>query len=676
MKKTIVTLFSLLLAICCFADEGMWFLTDAGRKMREAAKAVVSIDFMGTGSIISSEGLVITNHHVASSDIAALSTTEHNYIVDGFWARNKSEEIPVKGRKIQIFQYASDVTSEVDSLFENGIVKKGPMSIRRISHILENKYAKETGLVTSLGKFWGGHKYYMSFYREYSDIRLVAAPANQIANFGGETDNWDWPQHKCDFALLRIYTAPDGSPAEYSKDNVPLKSENRLDISEFGYHKGSRTVVIGYPGTTSRYQSSFQLGEKLNIRYRIYSEVLSIQDRIMTKYMAKDPEIRIKYSEKQFSKSNIHENYSGALEYANKFKVIDTRIAREREMQEWFESDSARSERWGLLLHQLEEHYKAAAPVELYKAYVGSCIYSGSDFFKLVNAVSPLQKEVSNKKFEAAKKRCADILSNMDVALEKELFTEMLRIYFENIPDSKLAPYHKELKKTFNSNYGQIASGLLRESIFTSENFIDEVFSSKDFADVFSDPVFKFYDGFKKVSIRQMSLSANPADVSILNDEYKTALYCMNEGKGVFQYADANSTLRVSYGKVMGFSPRDGIWYEHQSSSKGILEKYTPGDYEFDLTDDWLAILENSDRSVPVNFLTDNDITGGNSGSPVLNWSGSLIGLAFDGNKESLCGDFQYVHDYNRTICVDIRYVLWVLRNYARLDNILQEIGI
>ena len=312
----------------------------------------------------------------------------------------------------------------------------------------------------------------------------------------------------------------------------------------------------------------------------------------------------------------------------------------------------------------------------VYKAYVGSCIYSGSDFFKLVNAVSPLQKEGSDKKIEAARKRCEGILSNMDVTLEKELFTEMLRIYFENISDSQLAPYHKDLKKTFNSDYGQIASGLLRESIFTSENFIDEVFSSKDFADVFSDPVFKFYDGFKKVSIRQMSLSTNPADVNILNDEYKTALYLMNEGEGVFQYADANSTLRVSNGKVIGFSPRDGIWYEHQSSTKGILEKYKPGDYEFGLTDDWLSVLGNSDRSVPVNFLTDNDITGGNSGSPVLNWCGDLIGLAFDGNKESLCGDFQYVHDYNRTICVDIRYVLWVMRNYAHLDNILEEIGI
>ena len=675
MKKIFFNIGFLFIAAYCFADEGMWFISDADRSLQEAGKAVVSIDFMGTGSIVSREGLVITNHHVASSDIAALSTTDHNYIVNGFWARSKAEEIPIKGRKIQILQYSIDVTEQVDSLFRNGIVKKGPMSGRRLSHILEEKYSKESGLVTSLGKFWGGQKYYMAFYREYSDIRLVAAPANQIANFGGETDNWDWPQHKCDFALLRIYTAPDGTPAEYSEDNVPLKSENYLKISEKGYREGSKTIVVGYPGSTSRYLSSFQLNEKLNIRYSIYSKAIGIQDRIITKYMAADPEIRIKYSEKQFMKANMHENYSGALEYVNRFKVMEHKKATEQQMQNWFDSDEARSKRWGTLLSRMEKCYSAAEPVERYKAYVGSCIYSGSDFFKLVNAVSPLQKDSSEKKLETAKKRTLDVLSNMDVKVEEELFSSMLQIYFGNVPDSQLAPYHKELKKAFNADGEAIASALLKGSVFMSENYFEDVFGSGDFTRVFEDPVFKFYDGFKKVSIREMSLEANPADVSVLNDEYKIALYSFYEQSRRPQYADANSTLRVSYGKVGGFEPGDGVWYRHTSCTDGILQKYKPGDFEFDLTDDWRSILESAVTAVPVDFLSDNDITGGNSGSPVLNSRYELIGLAFDGNKESLCGDFEYIHDCNRTISVDIRYVLWVLRNYVHLDNILEEIG-
>ncbi len=675
MKKLILTLGFLLIAAACLADEGMWFISDADRSLKEAAKAVVSIDFMGTGSLVSKEGLVITNHHVASSDIAALSTSEHNYIVNGFWARSKAEEIPIEGRKIQILQYSIDVTAQVDSLFRNGIVKKGPMSGRRLSHILEEKYSKESSLVTSLGKFWGGRKYCMSFYKEYSDIRLVAAPANQIANFGGETDNWDWPQHKCDFALLRIYTAPDGSSAEYSKDNVPLKSENYLKISEKGYREGSKTIVIGYPGSTSRYLSSFQLNEKLNIRYSIYSKALSIQDRIITKYMAEDPEIRIKYSEKQFMKANMHENYSGALEYVNRFKVMEHKKAIEQQMQDWFASDETRSERWGSLLARMEKCYSAAEPVELYKAYVGSCIYSGSDFFKLVNAVSPLQKDSSEKKIETAKKRTLDILSNMDIKVEEELFTSMLRMYFENVPESKLAPFHRELKKAFDANCDAMSSALLEGSVFMSENYFENVFGSSDFAPVFEDPVFKFYDGFKKVSIREMSLEANPTDVSVFNDEYKIALYSFYEHNGRPQYADANSTLRVSYGKVGGFEPFDGVWYRHMSCTDGILGKYKPGDFEFDLSDDWRSVLESTPAAVPVDFLSDNDITGGNSGSPVLNSRCELIGLAFDGNKESLCGDFEYIPDCNRTISVDVRYVLWVLRNYAHLENILKEIG-
>lgn len=676
MKKFYLTFIFLSLAATCFADEGMWFISNSGKNLREAGKAVVSIDFMGTGSLISKEGLVITNHHVASADIAALSTTEHNYIVDGFWAKSKAQEIPIPGRKVQILQYMLDVTDKVDSLFVNGLVKKGPMSGRRISYLLEEKYSKETGLVASLGKFWGGNKYYMSFYKEYSDIRLVAAPANQIANFGGETDNWDWPQHKCDFAMLRIYTAPDGSAAEYSKDNVPLKSEKYLKISQKGYREGGKTIVIGYPGSTSRYLSSFQLNEKLGIRYNIYSRVLCTQDQILTKYMAKDPEIRIKYSEKQFSKSNIHENYSGALEYVERFKVMEHKKATERQLQQWIDADPARTRRWGSLLPNMAKCYAAAEAVERYKAYVGSCIYSGSDFFKLSNAVASLQKDCSAGKVETARRRTLEVLSNMDVKVEEELFSSMLKIYFENVPDSQLAPYHKELKAAHNANCEAIAAALLKESVFMDVNYFDRIFGTGNFAAVYEDPVFKFYEGFKKVSIRQMSLEANPVDLSIYNDEYKIALYRMNESLGRTQYADANSTLRVSYGKVEGFEPRDGIWYRHQSNLEGILQKYKPGDYEFGLTDDWRTVLEGAGQNVPVDFLSDNDITGGNSGSPVLNARCELIGLAFDGNKESLCGDFEYVHDYNRTISVDIRYVLWVLRNYAHMDNILEEIGI
>ena len=741
-----VAIAALIGSYSAMADEGMWMIhaIDAAleKKMQErglqlsaneiynadaegadVADAVVSMEFGCTGSMISDKGLLITNHHCAYGDVHALSTAEHNYLEEGFWAMRSDEEVNIKGKRVFFLKRVLDITEEVEVLKKEHDVQARPMGMRKLSYILETRYKKETGLEAWLASMWDGSKYYMALYEVYSDVRLVAAPPVSSAAFGGDIDNWEWPQHKCDFAMYRVYTAPDGSPAEYSKENVPMKPKAKLKISLDGYKAGDYTMVIGYPGSTNRYSNSYEVNFYQTVRQPICNSIRGKQMEIIKKWMDADPEIRLKYSDYFFTLSNIQELYSGEVECIDRFGVIGKKEEGEKELQEWIEASPERKERWGSLLNDLKTKYLSVAEPERNVNYYRETIVRGTRIsractkinafrtavmtsqgmtpkkaIELKNGPDPAETEFCNtfrfcgNKYEKHMSAILKEYEGIDMRVEKDLFRFAVEEYYSNIDHAYIGEYQKELYDRYVSGNGTdylgLADSIWENSFFTDmqrlERFISEEHTLTEYL---TDPLFMFLQEVKVTRFNEATLEAEGGTSrSTLNKEFTHALYQMRMDKGIVQYPDANSTMRITYGTVGGYEPYDGVICDWKTTPAGILEKYQPGDFDFTLNDRQYLLYRKGEwgrwgfgengSQMYVNFLTDNDITGGNSGSPVLNSKGELIGLAFDGNKESLASDVYCTPGYNKCVCVDIRFILWTIDRYAGMSRIIEELGI
>ena len=707
MKR--ILLFFILLATCLrvSADEGMWMIhainaalekqmQERGLKLSareiynadaEGASltdAIVSLDFGCTGSIISDKGLLITNHHCAYSDVHKLSTPEHNYLEEGFWAMRSDEEAHIKGKGVYFLKKVLDVTEEVERLKESELAAGRAAGSRRLSYLMEKKYGEETGLEAWLASMWNGSKYYLALYEVYKDIRLVAAPPVSSAAFGGDIDNWEWPQHKCDFAIYRVYTAPDGSPAEYSEDNIPLKPSRKLNISLDGYKAGDYTMIIGYPGSTNRYSSSFEVNFDETLQLPITNRLRGAQMDIIKSWMDADPEIRLKYSDYYFSLSNVQELYSGQVECVDRFDVVEQKEIIEKELQEWIDADPERKARWGKLLHELKTKYIAVEEPERDVNYFRETIVRGTLISRLNYRINSFKKDG----IQTINERMLKEYDNFDLKVEKDLFRYAVEEFYLNVSREMMSDYHKDLYDRHSGDYDNITAEVWDGSFMTDITRRDSFFAAgHPYEDYISDPLYRFFQTMKVVNFNDRIIAAQ-GDVRITDTdrEFAHALYQMRLDKGIAQYPDANSTMRITYGTVGGIEPKDGVVCDWKTTPAGILEKYNPSDYDFTLNDrqyllyrsaEWGRWGSGEGNSVMyVNFLTDNDITGGNSGSPVLNAHGELIGLAFDGNKESLASDVFYTPGYNKCVCVDIRFVLWTLDRYAGMTHIIEEIGL
>ena len=709
--KYILLLLGAGLAMEMRADEGMWMIhaIDAAleKKMQErglelsareiynadapgtsVADAVVSLEFGCTGSIISDQGLLITNHHCAYSDVHKLSTPEHNYLEEGFWAMTSDEEKNIAGKKVYFLKRVLDVTDEVAALEAKMQAEGTPLGSRKLSHLMEKKYSEETGLEAWLASMWRSSKYYIALYEVYSDVRLVAAPPVSAAAFGGDIDNWEWPQHKCDFAMYRVYTAPDGSPAEYSADNIPLKPQKKLNISLEGYKPGDYTMVIGYPGSTNRYSSSFETDFNETLKLPITNKARGDQMAIIKGWMDEDAEIRLKYSDYYFSLSNVQEYSCGEVECFGRFDVVESKQELEKELQEWIVADPARKERWGGLLMSLGRKYTAVRDAERNVNWLRESLVRGTRFSRVINKISSYRAKDSQSLPESMMKEYEKI----DLRVEKDLFSYAVKQFYGNVDSTTWGPYHKDLYKRLGSAEA-VAEYVWTNSVLTdmsrAEKYMAEGQSKEEYM---TDPAFRFFQDVKVKTFNDTiaELEGEPKRLA-LRKEYTQALYQMYLDKGVPQYPDANSTMRITYGTVGTLEPRDGVICDWKTTPAGILEKYNPADYDFTLGDrqyllyrrgDWGKWGFNADGTpgegptMYVNFLTDNDITGGNSGSPVMNSRGELIGLAFDGNKESLASDMLYTPGYNKCVCVDIRFILWTLDRYAGMARIIEELGL
>ena len=644
----------LLCASGAYADEGMWMINTIDRVLEKKMKAgglkldgrmiydeateslsdaVVALAFSCTGSMISNDGLMITNHHCAYSDIHALSTMDHNYLEDGFWAMTREEELPVKGQAIFFLKKIFDVTGEVMRLRDSLDVATRPMAMRRVYKLIEDEYAtfyKGQGeLICS--SYYNGNRYYMALYQVYRDVRLVAAPPVCLASFGGDTDNWEWPQHKGDFAIYRIYTAPDGSPADYAPDNVPMHPKKILKIAQNGVRDNDFAMVIGYPGRTNRYASSYAVEEILHIQNPIQAQFRMDQMKILEKWMNEEADVRLKYADKYFSLSNVQEIREGEIYCYNRFDVVEAKRAEEQRLQKWLgDSD---------LIYQLGRKYEDVAAVNQQIVYFQETMVRGTNLHRYANALSRGDTVLAAKE-----------LAKLDMRVERDLLRYSLRQFYKYVHREYWGEY---LTQVYDRTGGDVDAVLA--DVFDG-HIRDALISCK--IGPFNEKRDKIEAGVSKTQLER---------------DFKDAVYRMKLAGKQPMYPDANSTMRLTYGKVCPLSPRDAVTLGSLTTTAGILEKYNPDDYDFSLKPEVRDLLEKQ-PGIPVNFLTDNDITGGNSGSPVLNARGELIGLAFDGNKESLAGDTYYVGAMNRCICVDIRYVLWILREYAHADNLLAEI--
>ena len=545
-----MTAVALIIGATAFADEGMWMIQDINEALEKnmrarglklaaneiyndeapgtaVSDAVVSIGFYCTGSVISDQGLIITNHHCAYSNIAKLSTPEHNYLEDGFWAMTSEEEIPIEGETVFFLKKVFDVTEEVKGIMKEFRASGKPFGIRKICAIMEKRYKEATGMECILSSMWAGEKYYMSVYKTYTDLRLVAAPPQSIGYFGGNQDNWTWPRHNCDFTIYRIY-----------EDGKPVTREKSLKISLAGYNPGSFAMVIGYPGRTNRYTSSAEINYQEKINLPISNAIRGGQMSIIRKWMDADPIVRMKYSEWFFSLSNIQENNDGMAKCFRRFWVKDEKIEQEKEMQKWIDAAPNRKAMWETLIPDLKAIYSETESVERDKVFFRETMFRGTFISRYMLRAGNVSS------VERAKETLREGFAATDARVEKELLEYACKEYFENLEFSYFGKFQVKMLDRFGDDYKAMAEYIWNKSVISSLSRIDGIQSVDEVKNdplrrmLTDTPVTTFNNRKDQLEKRQR--------VNKLGKEYKKALYWMRLHKDVEQYPDANSTMRIT----------------------------------------------------------------------------------------------------------------------------------
>lgn len=691
------------------ADEGLWLIHKLEKqvyeRMRELgleltpeqiyheehaslSQAILLIDGgRCTGAIVSGEGLFMTNHHCALGDIEVASRDGVDLLEQGFWADHRFEEIPVKGKTVQVLHRVVEVTDEAKREFEQleRVGFRGERSAR-VARILRERYQGDGSHTVRVASFWSGSLYYLYFYREYQDIRLVAAPPLSMAGFGGEFDNWGWPQQKADFALYRIYTAPDGAPADYDVRNVPMRPESVLPLSTKGFDAGDFLMLAGYPAKTNRYISSFALDELQNVTNRVNAEVRRMRLDIWREFMDRDEAIRRKYTKRYFQMSNITDLAKWENEALIQFDLLSKRRAEELELREWIKLLPERTVCYGGLLDSMALAYEARREQLLIRTYYREAWALSSDllnnarrFVVLANTLSTQGRDfvLPNDSLVVDLLEQIDrfLYSRTDMILERFAFEELLPIFLKQVPLEYMGEYLQQVVVAADFDATRIAAYIYGASILGSREQLHAFFSvPRTTKEILNDPSVGISQAMEHV--RKRAFLAQADDSLSVNFEkmevrYKQAIYQMRQEKGVMQYPDANTTMRLSYGRAEDVTEMDHY-----------LERVEEQRAEFSVLPEFEALLRRGARGdwystpqQPINFLADLDITGGSSGSPVLNGKGELIGLAFDGNREGIATNIYFHPALTKAVCVDVRYILWILDKYANAHNILEELG-
>ncbi len=706
-----------LLVFKAVADEGMWLplllgqqvyddMVKKGLKLTKEQlysinKASIKdaiIIFGGgcTGSIVSPEGLIFTNHHCGYDVIASASTIENNILQNGFYAKNKGEEIPGGNLSVQFLLRIEDVTKEVlDSL--KGL--SGTERVQRQNTVLAaiNKRMSDPSrfIETRVSALFKGNQFFAFVYQRYNDVRLVGAPPESVGKFGGDTDNWEWPRHTGDYSIFRVYMSPDGKPAPYSPNNIPLKPKWFLPVSMKPLRDGDYAMIYGYPGSTNRYETSFGIKQKTDIDNPTLVKLRDMRLKYMFAEMKKDPAVKLQLSPSYSGIANYWKFYDGESKQLIKYDVYGQKKKFEEKFIEWAKGKPE----YENIFPEWEKAYAAWRPYSMQRVYMNEGILGSpliafaSTLRQVHNAMVSTRSTAEDvkKAVEAADKARTGFLKEENKPSDQNILGTALMMFYNDIPkDQQPIGFYPTLKDQYGplndeATYKKFAADVFSKTMIFDDARWKAFVANPDANKLEDDPAFNIAETFlnnyiSKYLIFFQQFNATNAELGRL---YMKGIMEMDPAKAKKMYPDATFTMRVTYGNVKSYSPRDAVYYDYATTSKGVLEKYIPGDYEFDLPSKQIELFRKKDfgpymdpvkKDLVIDFITTNDITGGNSGSPVINAKGELIGLAFDGNYEALSHKIAFDKNLNRTICVDIRYVLWCIDKLGGATNIIKEL--
>lgn len=651
--------------------------------------AIVQFGSGCTGELISPNGLLLTNHHCGIGQVQAHSSVDHDYLTDGFWAYDYDEELPNEGLKVSFLSYVEDVTSIIfDGIDENLEENEKTEAIQAKIKELSKDRKGDRSVKINILPFYHGNQYILFEYIVYSDVRLVACPPWGIGKFGADTDNWTWPRHKGDFCIFRVYTDADGNPADYSQNNVPMKSKHYLPISLNGVKEDDFAMILGYPGSTDRYSSSQNV---INIIENVGPAIVKCRTTKLDVYrphMDASQDVFIKYASKQASVSNYWKYYIGQVKQLKRNKVVEKKQALEEEFASWINANPIRLAKYGSVLADFEKQYEILSKYQSALIYHTEAGINGGEAVALSRYFRKINDKLSQKEIDEdyantiidLKKRCETFFKNYDVALDKDVTKELLKIFYADVPAELQPALLNSIGQKFEGNFTKYVDKMFEKSVFTSKEKMDKWLDKPHKLD--KDPVFALMNDMMssyRAIIEKNSESYAYGDRA--SRLYMEALMDM-QSESVNFYPDANFTMRLTYGAVKGYHSCDAVTYSYKTTLDGVIAKYIPDNWEFDLPDRLMNVYENKDYGryadkngdIVVNFITTNDITGGNSGSPVIDGNGNLIGLAFDGNWEAMSGDISFEQEVQRTICVDARYLIFVIDKIGNAQNIINEL--
>ena len=707
MKKIFLLLTFMLSFLQIKADEGMWLLMMIKRLngvdiQKEGLKltpeeiysvnssslkdAIVQFGGGCTAEIVSKEGLLFTNHHCGYGQIAALSTPEKDHLTNGFWAMKKSEELPAKGLSVRFLVRMDDASQRINAKLNNN------MSAEERKNIIDAEYKaiqtenSENGKYTvTVRDFFNGNEFYYFVYQDFKDVRLVGTPPNSLGKFGGDTDNWEWPRHTADFSVFRVYADANGNPAEYSPSNVPMKPKHALPISLKGYKPGDFAMIVGFPGRTNRFLTSYGIEQMVKKDYPAWVESSKVAMDVMKKYMDKDQATKLNYASQYASVANYWKNRQGTIDAVNKNGTIADKKALEENFQKWAvlpENDLMYSG----VLQDIRSNYSQISDRNVERNY-SSQLQRNTKYISVAYQLGALMKTYADQDEAgkiAMKSKVTDAIDRMyntfNKNLEGDMIVSMVTLYQQRVNKDMASP-------TLMSVDAKNLSTMAFSSIFATKESAINFVNNPDRLKIDADPLLKIANGFvedQKLTTEKFSKvdEAFAKNSRIFLDGLRKS-----QPEKAF-YPDANSTMRITYGSIDTLPERtDRKYYgiseknNYYTDINGMVAKYKKGDEEFDLPQDFLDLVKRKDFGqykdkngyMPANFLSNNDITGGNSGSPVLDGYGNLLGLAFDGNSEALSGDIIFDNKWQKTINVDVRMVLWIIEKYGKAGHLISE---
>ena len=716
MKKLFFILFIALSFISVKADEGMWLVQLIGEKtyadmVKKGLKltkeqlysanknsikdAIVLFGGGCTAEIVSKEGLVFTNHHCGYGSIAAASSVAHNYLKDGFWAKSKQEEIASPGLSVQFLIKIEDVTDKVVEKIKDIPANELAAKLPGILAGMSAKAAEGTGYEMRVASFFKGNQFLQFTYQRYTDVRLVGTPPESIGKFGGDTDNWEWPRHTGDFSIFRVYMSKDGKPADYSADNVPYVPKHFLPVSIKGLKDGDFSMIYGYPGGTNRYETSYGVKLKIDIENPFTVSLRDARLKLMMTEMLKDPANKIQLASYYAQVANYWKFFDGETKQLVKYNVIGQKQKDEAAFEAWAKGKPE----YDNLFVNIKSAYDNWRPYAKHRVYItegimGSPLLAFAGSLKALDAAlseSPVRPENVTKIVAGLKASQDRFIKGENIASDKNILAIVTKLFYTDIDASQRPEnFYTMLKNGYGSlekdeTYDKFAKQVFENTMMLNKDKWDAFISKPDTATLHKDLAYKtaiqFLDNFNNNYGKYYTEFIGTT--YSLNKKYLKGILEMKKGQEF--YPDANQTMRVSYGNVKSYSPKDGVNYNYVCTLKGVMEKYKPGDYEFDAPEKLIELIKNKDygqyidkatNDIVVSFITTDDITGGNSGSPVMNAKGELIGLAFDGNYEALSHKIAFDKNLNRTICVDVRFVLFVIDKLGGAKNIIDELVI